>query len=323
MGLRNWAGVRELARAMDTLKFKNRRGKIARLPSRIREELNLRLDNGDPGPELLAWLNGLPEVQAILARQFGGRPIRQQNLSEWRLGGWQDWMQEQAALEAAGRIPEETRETMVPDGSGKPSLVETLTHWLSLRYVMVTRRINEAEGERHWRLLREFAHDVIRLQRAQTATKRQARLRDYDQFCQSTYANPAPKPEPPHPSKRVHASATGNSNPANPSPASRRQVERHRVPHPSNPANRPATSFTKSQTSPTQSPPPNPVNPPPLNLSIRRPHPSRAATPKPLESQISPAKLQTSSLPNAKSFTLGHLPKPTKTGLKIEGVVTT
>lgn len=165
---------------METLKFRTRRGKIARLPTRIRHELNVRLENGEPGPELLAWLNALPEVQAVLAAQFGGRPIRQQNLSEWRLGGWQDWMQEQYAVEAAGRIPEETYELMVPDGAGRPSLAETLTHWLCLRYVMATRRINEVQGDEGWRLLRQMTHDVVRLQRAQRDTSRLARQREYD-----------------------------------------------------------------------------------------------------------------------------------------------
>ena len=56
----------------------------------IREELNQRLDNGQQGPELLAWLNGLPETQAVCAR-FDGKPVNAQNLSVWRTGGYEDW----------------------------------------------------------------------------------------------------------------------------------------------------------------------------------------------------------------------------------------
>jgi len=68
-----------------------RTGKIARLPRDIREELNRRLQDGEPGKQLLDWLNALPKIKAILAAQFGGRPINKQNLSEWRWGGYLDW----------------------------------------------------------------------------------------------------------------------------------------------------------------------------------------------------------------------------------------
>ena len=49
-----------------------RNGKIARLPREFREEVNRRLQDGEPGGSLLAWLNPLPGVQAVLAREFGG-----------------------------------------------------------------------------------------------------------------------------------------------------------------------------------------------------------------------------------------------------------
>lgn len=66
-------------------------GKIARLPEYIRHELNHRLLDGESGPRLLAWLNNLPEVQAVLVQQFDGRPINQQNLSAWRTGAFREW----------------------------------------------------------------------------------------------------------------------------------------------------------------------------------------------------------------------------------------
>ena len=64
--------------------MKARTGKIARLPCPVREELNKRLESAEPGGEVLAWLNGLPEVRAILGTEFGGSPITKQNLSHWR-----------------------------------------------------------------------------------------------------------------------------------------------------------------------------------------------------------------------------------------------
>ena len=59
-------------------------GKIARLPRNLRHELNQRLADGEPSDSLLAWLNALPEVQAILADRFGGNPISPQVLRCFR-----------------------------------------------------------------------------------------------------------------------------------------------------------------------------------------------------------------------------------------------
>ena len=39
-----------------------RHGKIARLPLEVREELNRRLENGEPGDRLVEWLNGMPAL---------------------------------------------------------------------------------------------------------------------------------------------------------------------------------------------------------------------------------------------------------------------
>jgi hypothetical protein len=65
-----------------------RNGKIARLPKPIRDELARRIDNGEQGKDLVEWLDALPAVQDVLKEQFGGRPVNEQNLSEWKQGGY-------------------------------------------------------------------------------------------------------------------------------------------------------------------------------------------------------------------------------------------
>ena len=70
----------------------SRNGKIANLPEHLREQINSRLHDGEPVVRLVDWLNGLPEVQAVMAQHFGGRPLKSQNLSEWKSGGYQDWL---------------------------------------------------------------------------------------------------------------------------------------------------------------------------------------------------------------------------------------
>lgn len=67
------------------------RSKIASLPARVREELCQRLHDGQRGPEILPWLNSLPEVQRVLDEQWGEQPVDAHNLSAWRTTGFKDW----------------------------------------------------------------------------------------------------------------------------------------------------------------------------------------------------------------------------------------
>jgi hypothetical protein len=82
-------------------------GKIARLPGSICNELNRRLRNGALGKDFARWLNALPEVIHVLAERFPSRPITEDNPSEWRCGGFQDWLREK---ERRVRLPELTAE---------------------------------------------------------------------------------------------------------------------------------------------------------------------------------------------------------------------
>jgi hypothetical protein len=83
-----------------------RTGKIARLPLSIREELNHRLRDGEPGSTVLPWLNGLAKVKTVLDAQFGGVEISDQNLTEWRQGGHQDWLKDQTRVEEIKALQE-------------------------------------------------------------------------------------------------------------------------------------------------------------------------------------------------------------------------
>src|SRR5208283_1230397 len=108
-----------------------RNGKIARLPRVIRDELNRRLQDGEPGVRLVEWLNRLPEVQAVLAREFGSRPINEQNLSEWKAGGYRDWLARQEALSQARELAADAKElTAATDGK----LTDHLATVLAARY---------------------------------------------------------------------------------------------------------------------------------------------------------------------------------------------
>jgi len=105
---------------------RTRRGKIARLPAAIRDELNRRLDNGEVGARLVAWLNSLPEAQKILAAEFSGSSINEVNLSHWKQGGgFADWCHLQEAMDLLRTFSEESTE-LAQVSSG-----QSLVHLLS------------------------------------------------------------------------------------------------------------------------------------------------------------------------------------------------
>jgi restriction endonuclease Mrr len=59
--------------------------KISLLPAPIREQINHRLDTGEPDAPLLAWLQSLPEVLALNAASYDGHPLNQDDLAAWKL----------------------------------------------------------------------------------------------------------------------------------------------------------------------------------------------------------------------------------------------
>lgn len=102
-----------------------RNGKIARLPASIRDHLNRRLSDGEPGTRLVQWLNGLPLVQEVMADEFGGRPVKEQNLTEWKQGGYEDWLRHQETCAWVRAVADESAE--LEDEAGDFSVAD----WLS------------------------------------------------------------------------------------------------------------------------------------------------------------------------------------------------
>ena len=80
-----------------------RKGKIAALSRNVRESLNRRMRRGEPGPDLLEWLNAEPAVVELLGKQFEGKPITRKNLWEWRHGGYKEWARHRAVCQRLKR----------------------------------------------------------------------------------------------------------------------------------------------------------------------------------------------------------------------------
>src|SRR5215471_17859306 len=148
-----------------------RSGKIARLPHQIREQLNQRLEDGESSETLLPWLNSLPKTQAVLAQYFGGRPIRKQNLSEWRQGGFHEW---QTRCQAANLLHEIQDDHRPAHQSLAKLSTAKLARWLSIRYAATAYSLTSlADDPRaHWKRLRELCVDISRLRRADLLEER-------------------------------------------------------------------------------------------------------------------------------------------------------
>jgi len=166
----------------------SRVGKIARLPWRVRENLNRRLLDGEPARRLVAWLNRLPEVRAVLRRDFDGRPVSDQNLSEWKHGGFRDYV---AKVEADALLAETLEVTAAakPKKSGrgrksgkkevqreeKPeSVTDRVADWFFPYYVAAARgRLAAAQTEdERWNVLRTVLADLGNLRRNEHQVER-------------------------------------------------------------------------------------------------------------------------------------------------------
>jgi hypothetical protein len=102
-----------------------RNGKIARLPADIRTELNQRILDGEQAQPLVEWLNGLPKVQAVLKAKFDGHAITENNLSQWRNGGYAAW-------EAGERMADHVKSIMDGTTALKAAAKEALTDRMAL-----------------------------------------------------------------------------------------------------------------------------------------------------------------------------------------------
>lgn len=147
-------------------------GKIACLPKAIREQLNRRVDDGERGPKVLAWLNALPEVRTVLKdSRFRGQPITEQNLSNWRLGGFVRWQSEQQDQELFGLMRDEAANFQHAAG-GQPG-ADFLSPLLNRA---LTRLLAAAEKEpdpaRRQQSILSITHEYSLLRRGDLAARR-------------------------------------------------------------------------------------------------------------------------------------------------------
>ncbi len=169
----------------------HRRGKIARLPRAVREQLNIRLDDGQEAAEILPWLNDLPEVLQIISERFNGAPISPQNLSVWRQGGFQEWLLHRELLDSAAHMREHVAElheeiaSDSPDGIPHP-LADYMVATLTVRFAGFLGRWNGGPGDVQLATLLKVGQFILRLQQAAYRAEKEAserrQARDLAQF---------------------------------------------------------------------------------------------------------------------------------------------
>ncbi len=81
-------------------------GKIASLPHAIRQEVNMRLLNGETSTRILPWLNALPDVKEVLDLRFSGADVNDENLSNWRQNQFRDWERKREKEESIKTVAE-------------------------------------------------------------------------------------------------------------------------------------------------------------------------------------------------------------------------
>ena len=153
--------------------------KIARLPIRIRHELNLRIHNGEFGRKIVPWLNSLPETKAILAENFAGAAITHQNLSEWRRRGYQDWLLHQERRDWFDHFTEYEDELQKHDGGN--DTYEAMSRILVYEFGQSLRNLQTIKDpkERTAQLL-NLTREFSRLQNSYNWSRRCAL--EYDKF---------------------------------------------------------------------------------------------------------------------------------------------
>ena len=140
-------------------------GKIGRLPKDCRHELGHRIENGQPGTEIVSWLNAQPEVREILDAQFAGRPISEQNLSDWKQSGHLEWLRRQEVHEAALGLVE--RADDLDETTGNRHLSDRFATVLASEMTRLAAALLEqdTDPEKRWPRLCQIHRELSQLRR--------------------------------------------------------------------------------------------------------------------------------------------------------------
>lgn len=150
----------------------SRIGKIARLPHELRDQLNRRLQDGENGGALVEWLNAKPAVRKVLKADFGGRPINEQNLSDWRQGGFREWERHQESFALVRTLAEESDD--LGDATDEIEISDRLSAVLAAELASMAKTLLEQakDPRERWHCLREILQELVCLRKGDHKTAR-------------------------------------------------------------------------------------------------------------------------------------------------------
>jgi hypothetical protein len=135
-------------------------GKIGRLPKSIRDDLGRRIEDGEPGKELVKWLNGLSGVQRVLKEQFGGRAVTEQNLSEWKQGGHPEWLRQEETRSLVSKLTEQSDD--LDEAADGQEISDRYASVLAVELIRqaMTRLEKETDPEKRWLIICEVHREL-------------------------------------------------------------------------------------------------------------------------------------------------------------------
>ena len=100
-----------------------------------------------------------------------GRRSREQNISEWRKGGYEEWVERENALEVTVRLGQRAQELEADDH--RLSLSEALACWLMVRLAVATRELEKMEWEKQWPMVTKMCANLAKLRRIEKEAKKE------------------------------------------------------------------------------------------------------------------------------------------------------
>ena len=132
---------------------------IARLPRKIREQLNRRLHNGEPDNVLIKWLNSRSTVQS--SAQTFGPP----DLEEWKSAGYRDWVEHQDALAGTEELAAQAKELENTAGGSVADAMATVLAGRFARALVSSGGVVNEELLARLQPLRQLCADTTELRR--------------------------------------------------------------------------------------------------------------------------------------------------------------
>ncbi len=141
--------------------------KLSQLPKPIRDQLNERLDDFQPAPIILEWLNNLDEVKALIQSKFNGHPFTDGNLSDWRMyGGFREWRNLRDTDTSARLITEDTAALSDSPSPADVAVADQLATVLMIDLIRMADTMRACKDDlQKWKLLKGLLGEISRIRR--------------------------------------------------------------------------------------------------------------------------------------------------------------